>query len=395
MRLAIFSPGFVPVPAVKGGAVEQLITYLINENERQHKFDIDLYTLDDIKLSQVNYKYTHLIKIRKPLISKIYGLRKRINNFLGNDKSDGYVEYKMAKLFKTNYYDKVLIENNMDLYLLLLKKRTREKFYFHLHNDFGATSKDVTKNLRKTKIIVNTAEQILVVSKYLKKKLKEIGAEKVYVVHNGIIGSYFKPTSKLQQIRLREKYGILKDDIVFTFVGRICDDKGIDKLLEAMVLIKNVKNIKCLVVGNNFFGNIKDSKYIKKLKKIAMPIKDKIRFTGYVPNNQLNKIYSISNSVVIPSQWEEVFGVVALEAMKMGKPVIASNSGALPEVLSEECAIFIDRGSDYVKDLAEAILKLKMDEKLRYRMGKAGKQHSKQFPNNEKEYFNEIYEAIK
>ena len=47
MKLAIVSPGFVPVPAVKGGAVEQLIEYVINANEIYHKYDIYLYKIND------------------------------------------------------------------------------------------------------------------------------------------------------------------------------------------------------------------------------------------------------------------------------------------------------------------------------------------------------------
>ncbi|WP_283598508.1 hypothetical protein [Lactobacillus gallinarum] len=50
MKLAIISPGFVPAPAVKGGAVEKLIEYFIDGNEKDHKYDIDLYTVDDILL---------------------------------------------------------------------------------------------------------------------------------------------------------------------------------------------------------------------------------------------------------------------------------------------------------------------------------------------------------
>ena len=396
MKLAIFSPGFIPVPAIKGGAVEQLTTYLINENERQHKFDIDLYTLDDERLATFNYKYTHLIKISKPAISKIYGLKRNIDiKIFKNDKSSGYVEHKMAALFKSDYYDKVLIENNMDLYLLLLKKKKQEEFYFHLHNDFGPNSGDVTKNLRKTKIIIKTARKILVVSQYLKKKLEKIGAKNVSVVYNGIIGKKFIPVSKSEQISLRKKYEISPNDIVFTFIGRICDDKGIDKLLEAMSLLKNINNIKCLIVGNNFFGSSQDDKYIQKLKQISQPIMEKIKFTGYIPNSQLSKIYSISDCIVIPSQWEEVFGVVALEAMKMEKPVIASNSGALPEVLSHKCSVFVNRGPRYIKELSKAILNLKNDNILRSKMGAAGLLRSKLFPNSEKEYFNEVYKVIK
>ena len=69
MKLAIISPGFVPVPAVKGGAVEQLIEYIVTANELYHKYDIDLYTVDDPLLNNFTYKYTNLIKV--PSKSKI------------------------------------------------------------------------------------------------------------------------------------------------------------------------------------------------------------------------------------------------------------------------------------------------------------------------------------
>ena len=65
MKLAIISPGFVPVPAVRGGAVEQLITYIIEANEINHKYDIELYTVDDPQLIKKTYKYTKLIKVSK------------------------------------------------------------------------------------------------------------------------------------------------------------------------------------------------------------------------------------------------------------------------------------------------------------------------------------------
>ena len=55
-KLAIITPGFVPVPAVKGGAIEQLIEYFIDGNEIVHKYDIDLFTINDNLLDNKIYK---------------------------------------------------------------------------------------------------------------------------------------------------------------------------------------------------------------------------------------------------------------------------------------------------------------------------------------------------
>lgn len=65
LKLAIFSPNILPVPALDGGAVEELTTYIIEENEKKHVYDIDLYTIDnDNRLSNFKYKYTNIIRIK-------------------------------------------------------------------------------------------------------------------------------------------------------------------------------------------------------------------------------------------------------------------------------------------------------------------------------------------
>ena len=85
LRLAIISPGFVPVPAVKGGAIEQLIEYFIDGNELEHKYDIDLYTVNDKLLDNKKYKYTNLIKIdnkqKKLTWHFIYGIKNKFSAF--------------------------------------------------------------------------------------------------------------------------------------------------------------------------------------------------------------------------------------------------------------------------------------------------------------------------
>ena len=62
-KMAIITSGFAPVPAIKGGAVEALTTLLIDQNEEQHLFNIDLYTIADDKLDEICYQSTKIIQI--------------------------------------------------------------------------------------------------------------------------------------------------------------------------------------------------------------------------------------------------------------------------------------------------------------------------------------------
>ena len=152
-------------------------------------------------------------------------------------------------------------------------------------------------------------------------------------------------------------------------------------------ILKDKENIEYIIVGNNFFGTSSEDTYIKKLKDSAKGLENKIHFTGYIENKKLYKIYSVSDVVVIPTQVEETFSVVALEAMAMGLPVIASNSGGLPEVLSDKCAEFIKRDKDFVNNLSKEIDNLAENKELREKMGKAGKKRSKLFPNSAMDYY--------
>lgn len=390
----------MPVPAVKGGAIEQLIQYFIEGNEVNHEYDIDLYTVDDPLLIHVKYKYTTLIKLRDKQKNIFgyrlkYGLKNRFNKVLHNQTMSSYLIDSTYKRYKRNYYDVVLVENNMDLYQKIYPIFNKERIVFHLHNDVDCN--DPAKTKEKTKYVMDTADKIIVVSDFLKQKLVKIAPEqenKVYVAYNGIIGASFKNIGKEEKIKIREKYNLQDDDIVFTFVGRMCSDKGIDKLLKAMGRLKKYPKIHCLIVGNNFFGSAEENDFINNLNTIAKDLTDKIHFTGYISNSELYKIYSITDCVIIPAQYEEVFGVVALEAMKMQKPVIASISGALPEVLSEKCAIFIKRDTKFVLNLSDTIYKLANDKSLRIKLGLNGGKRSMHFPQNEKQYFNLIRNII-
>lgn len=398
-KLAIITPGFVPVPAVKGGAIEQLIEYFIDGNEIVHKYDIDLFTINDNLLDNKIYKYTNLIKIdNKQQEFKwhlIYGVKNKVSSFLHRGTRYSYVRDKIINSYKKNYYDAVLIENNMNLYKELYPKLTNEKIYFHLHNNVDCGDLDKTKE--KTDFILKTADKIFVVSNYLKERLVKINfsaKNKITIVYNGLISKNFKPVSQNEKINIKNELGINKNKTVFTFVGRLSKDKGIDKFIQAIQLLKNEESIAYLIVGNNFFSSNVEDKYITRLKKLSEGVKNKIYFTGYIPNEQMYKIYSISDCIVIPTQVEEAFGMVALEAMAMQVPVIASNSGGLPEVLTAKCSFFINRNDAFVKNLSNKILVLASNNKLRKSMGMEGIKRSKEFPQSEIEYFNLLSSKI-
>lgn len=133
------------------------------------------------------------------------------------------------------------------------------------------------------------------------------------------------------------------------YCGRLAEEKGIEVLVRAMAIIE--EKIKLLIIGAGpDFGKIK--KLIAKLK-----LADSIEMLGPKYGDELNNYMVNSFAVVVPSIWPENFPYAVLEALAAGRPVIASASGGLKEMISDgENGFLFEPGN--VKSLALAIDKL-------------------------------------
>lgn len=410
MRLAIFSPSVLPVPAVDGGAVEELITYIIEENELQHKYDIDIYTVDnDDKLKNFKYKHTNIISIKyqKNVVKeKFYAQLNKVLIRLPKGRIVSNFSEELVKKYKQNYYDAVLIEDNRYVFNAIIPKLNHEKIFFHIHDDVILPSDDVhgisrilhPAEYNMIRGIIKSSDKIITVSDFLKHRFEKCDADNAVTLYNGIEGSQLHNITEEKKRQLMRQLSISDKDFVITFIGRFTNDKGLDKLLSALKLLADHKSLKCLIVGKNWLHSPTENAYQKKLHNIikSMPksVKNRIIFTGYVNHSDINKIYSLSNCVIIPSQVEEAFGVVALEAMTMGVPVIASNSGGLPEVLGNN-AIIVNRGKNFISDLAEAIKVLYSNPELIKKISVREKARSRQFPQSKIEYFDNFCKIVK
>ncbi|MCX6829226.1 MAG: glycosyltransferase [candidate division Zixibacteria bacterium] len=142
---------------------------------------------------------------------------------------------------------------------------------------------------------------------------------------------------------------------------------GPDILLKALHLLSDRgKHIVLTMAGT---GELTDD-----LKSMVHEflLDDRVKFVGYIENDQVPSILAEHDIMVMPSLAES-FGVAALEGAAVGLPVIASDVGGIPEVVEDgETGILVRPGDP--ESLAEAIMKLASDVELRKRMGKAGKE---------------------
>jgi len=158
------------------------------------------------------------------------------------------------------------------------------------------------------------------------------------------------------------------------FVGRLSKEKGVLTLLKA---VKGL-DIELKIVGD---GPIREEyeKYIRN-ERIT-----NVTFEGYKSGEELKSLYKNSAFVVFPSEWYEVFGLIAVEASAYGKPVIGSNIGAIPEIIINEKTGLLFETGDY-NELREKIKNLLSNPSLITKMGKDARKRAEEEYNAELHY---------
>ena len=389
MKIAIVSTMNLPTPAVRGGAVETLTTYIVEENEKKQKLDIDLYTMYDYKIDVDKYKNTKIIQIKINIIEKFFQKIINFKNRILKKKATYNILYtKTVKLIKKQKYDKIIIENNMFVYDSI-KDVVKTDLIYHMHNDFNGWDK-TEENYRN---IAKTASKILVVSQYIKNRVNNVEkTDKVEVLYNAIDTDIYNSNAA---INCREKYNINDDDIVIGYCGRIAKEKGILELVKAIKKVNTKKNIKLLIVGSQWYDALKEDRYMLELKKEIKEIEDKVIFTGFIQQENMPSIYKMIDILVIPSIVEEAFGCVAIEGMAMETPLIVAKSGGLPEIVKKDYGDIIEKNSQFIDNMAKSIERLVENDKIRIEYGKNAK---KEFDSNvnyhKDQYFENFYKYI-
>lgn len=163
------------------------------------------------------------------------------------------------------------------------------------------------------------------------------------------------------------------------YTGRIEPIKGVWELLHAFARVQTtVPDARLLIVGGNF-GKPALTVYEQKLVNYATGCALNVEFVGQIPNARLPAYYMQADLAVFPSICIESFGMVALEAMRCGLPVVASRRPGFEElVVSGETGLLVDDPTD-TEALAQAMLDVLSDSRRASSMAKAGYYRSLQF----------------
>ena len=210
------------------------------------------------------------------------------------------------------------------------------------------------------------ASEVIVNSNYMKNELQRLFGlpfEKINVVPNGVNLNLYSGIER--DYEFRRQYAADNEKIIL-FVGRLVYEKGIQHLIAAMPkILEKYHDSKLVIAGK---GGMIDE---LKAQVNAMGISNKVYFTGYLNSKQVVKMYKCADVAVFPSTYEP-FGIVALEGMLSGTPVVVSDVGGLNEI--------VQHGENGMKSyagnpnsLADSIISLLYDPALCMKVAKNAK----------------------
>jgi len=208
------------------------------------------------------------------------------------------------------------------------------------------------------------AELLIYPSEMARSLLQKLGKKNQpsVVISNGINLKEFKPLHPTHIGNFYKKFNIPDNKIKILFVGRLFPEKSIDTLIKAIPhIIKEHKNIYLMIVGD---GHLR-----QKLEKLTqnLAIVKCVAFLGLVSEEEKILAYNASDIFVLPSL-AELEGMVVLEAMACGKPIIISDAEMSAARYFVNGNGFLFKAKDY-QDLARQVIKLINDTDLRKKMG--------------------------
>lgn len=224
----------------------------------------------------------------------------------------------------------------------LFKKR-KTKIIYQSHGwAFLMDTSNYKKNIYALieRILSISTDKIINISNYEQNQAIKYGLNKnkMIMIYNGV-------EDKINKSNLKLNWD--ENKINLLFVGRLDRQKGLDLFLDVYDKMK-IENLHLYVIGTSVLDdNLPQST-------------EHVTYLGWVDNKDIDAYYQACDAVIMPSRWEG-FGLVAIEAMRNSKPVIASSAGALPELIKNNINGYIfDIKND--KKLKEILLNINKNE---------------------------------
>lgn len=391
-NIGIIMGGVMPVPAVCGGAIETLITSVVKRYSKEDGLELTVFSVYHKaaveaakKYPEVRFVWTHtntfwnlaehavFMAVRALTGKTIRVLQRHYNG--------------IAPVITNEKFDLLIVEGGDEQAVIdIAKGYKREQLVFHAHIHY-IPNENIVKGFGH---MIGVSE--FVTREYLNACKTPV---KAHTLKNAIDTDKFNKEVTEEEIKeIRKKLGLSNEDFVILFVGRIMQIKGVLELMQAVIGL-NDEHIKLMLVGSANFGKTAFSPYALKVKKLAKENRDRIIFTGYTDNSEVYKYAAAADVQCVPTLVEEAAGLVILEAMAEGLPLIVTKSGGVTEYIDDTTALIIEK-ENVAENLKKAICYMKEHPEVRKQMSGNAKIHSEKYGEETyyKNFVKTVYEII-
>jgi len=171
----------------------------------------------------------------------------------------------------------------------------------------------------------------------------------VHAISNGVDTNRFQPDPETDRLGIRRKYKLAPDKTLLLYVGRLDGEKRLDTLLDAVALLPR-DDYQLAIAGHGLYEQT------LRRQTQALGLERRVNFIGFADPNDLSSLYNSADIFVMPSP-EELQSIATLEAMACGKPILAADARALPELVKPEVNGYLFRACD-PEDAARQMEKL-------------------------------------
>lgn len=313
MRLAFIAPGMLPLPSIRGGGIEGSVDGIIPIISKYYKLTVISIKDPELPEQEVNQGVEYI-----RFSAKNY--RNHVSNYLRQTKP----------------FDLIHVFNRPRNVPVYKKASPASRIVVSLHNEVFCPGMLPEKEGIEC---INCVDKIITVSNYLAGTVYRRfpqAKDKLKTIYSGVDINHYRPVWEVKDRRaaLRKKYGLTNKKVII-FVGRVLPQKGPHVLIQAFkLLLPKNPEAALVIVGSPWYSDNSPTDYVRQLQKMSRPVRDKIIFTNYIPQSSLPDYYVMGDVFVCPSQWQEPAGRIHYEAMAAGLPIITTNRGGIPEVVT-------------------------------------------------------------
>ncbi|MCP3029433.1 glycosyltransferase family 4 protein [Halobacillus sp. A5] len=318
MKVLIICTEKLPVPAIKGGAIQTYIDGALPVLKQKHQITV-LGREDESLPGEEIREGVRYVRVEGGILESY---RENVVQFLQADQQS---------------YDIIHIFNRPRLVNKVRQLAPDAKIILSMHNDMFKPEK---LRAEEGTLVVQNVDRIITISQYIGQTIRDFypeAAPKIQTIYSGVDLDRFVPSysqaAKEMRNRLRSEHG-LEGKKVILYAGRLSANKGIDVLVRAIpALAEKHDNIALVIMGSKWFSNNDVTDYIAYVRALAERLPVPVIQTGFVAPDKIQEWFAASDIFVCTSQWQEPLARVHYEAMAAALPIVTTDRGGNTEVI--------------------------------------------------------------